>query len=166
MPILLSKLIPFRDYFYAAVAVAAVIFYNVHVHELEVGYAKQRVAAVEAADKAATDRTLRAAKDAIDAKEKQYTLQLSQVEDTYETQLKSADDQHNADLARVRQLTAASNRGAGSVLSGSGSSGAEAACGALCAAALGAGAELAAALRQDDAALTACYDERDKVTGK
>lgn len=87
MPALLLKLIPLRDWLYAGLVAAAVVWYNVHVHYLEVAYSAQRVAAVEQADKDATDRTLRAAKSAIDEKEKQYTLQLSQVEDTYENQI-------------------------------------------------------------------------------
>lgn len=163
---LFLKAVPFRDYLYAAAAIAAVAWYNVHVHNLEVAYgAKQKAAVVEAVDKASAEAQ-NAARKLAEAKEQQYTIQLSQVEESYENQLKSADAQHAADLSRVRQLTAQNNRNTDGVLHGAGGAETSGSCGALCVAALGAGASLADALRRDDDALTACYKDRDNLTGK
>lgn len=163
---ILSKLVPFRDYVYAALAIAAVTFYNVHVHDLEVAYGAKQKAAVEQAYAAASAQALSAAKKVADAKEAQYTIQLSQVEENYETALKSADAQHAADLARVRQLTAQGNSDANAVLHSTDGTGTGSDGGPSRAAALGAAVDLADALRRDDAQLTQCWHDRDALTGK
>lgn len=167
----LAKLVPFRDYAYAAAAIAAVAYYNIHVHELNVHYAAAQVAAVEKAENEASAKAFAAAKALADAKDKQYSIQLSQVEDTYETQLKAADDQHASDIVRLRQLAAQGSGNANPVLSGSSGSGASGSggdegAGGLGAVPAGLSLELADALRKDDAALSACYADRDSLTGK
>lgn len=168
MPFLaiLSK-IPLREYFYAAAAIAAVTYYNVHVHNLEVAYGAKQKAAVESAVTLASAQALSAAKKMADAKEAQYTLQLSQVEENYETQLKASDDQHSADLARLRSLEAASGGNTNSVLSGSGGAGSPGDSGGSSLVGLGyVSEELASALRDARADLSQCYAERDSLTGK
>jgi hypothetical protein len=162
----LSKLIPFRDYVYAAVAIAAVIWYNVHVHRLEVAYAAQQVAAIEAAVDTASRAAQDAARKIADEKEKAYAVQASQVEDTYEKQLQSADAQHARDLDRVRQLTAQVHSNGDALLPGAAGSASGTNGGPSRADALGIGAELADALRRDDAQLQQCWADRDALTGK
>ena len=168
---LFSKLIPFRDYAYAAAALAAIIFYNVHVHNLEVHYAAAKIAAVNAAYKKGSDEALAAAKKAIDDKDRQHAADLAQVEENYENLIKSNDAAHNADVSRLRQRAADSEQranallgsaGSGSAASGSGDQGA----GGLGTVPAGLALELVDALRQDDAALGKCYADRDSLTGK
>jgi len=157
MWMLVAKMIPFRDYAYAAAAIAAVVWYNVHVHNLEVGYAKQKTDAIYAA----VDAVQKAAKAKADEKEKQYQSAMQMVQESYNAQIADANTQHDADLERVRKLTAQIR--SGSVSSGSTGTQAGADAGAISVAALGVGAELADALRHDDASLQLCWDERDAV---
>ena len=157
---ILSKLIPVRDYFYAAAVVAAVVWYNIHVHNLEVGYAKQKTDAIVAA----VSQAQSAAKKIADQKEKQYAIARAQVEEQHAKDIQAADATHAADLERVRQLTAKIR--SGSVPSGPSGPGTGADAGAISAAALGSAAELADALRHDDASLQQCWGERDALTGK
>ena len=168
---ILSKLIPFRDYVYAAIAIAAIIFYNVHVHELNVRYAAHQMQAVEAADKDATDRILRAAKDALDAKDAAYKQALANQEVKHAQDIRSRDDAHAADIARLRQLANAGNRnGHAEVGSSTGTSTgtgqSSASAGSLGFVPAELGAELADALRTTRDQRDLCYAERDSLTGK
>jgi hypothetical protein len=162
----LLKMIPFRDYVYAALGIAAVLWYNVHTHNLEVAYGKKQVHAVELAVADASQKAQDAAKKLADEKERQYALQATQVEDTYEKQIKSADAQHTRDLERVRQLTAQVHSNTSPMLPSTGGTAPGPDVGPGRADALGAGAELADALRRDDAQLTQCWADRDSLTGK
>jgi hypothetical protein len=166
LPALLLKLVPFRDYAYAGAVVAAVLWYNVHVHELERAYAVKQVAAVEAAVTEESTKVTDAAKKILDAKQKEYAAKSAQTETQYATALKSADDRHASDLERVRELTAQIHRGPDAVLPGPAGPASGSDVGPTRAEALGIGAELADALRRDDAQLQACWDDRDALTGK
>ena len=169
------KLVPFRDYAYAAAFAALVIWYNVHVHNLEVAYAAQKVNAVTTAVAAATKKDLADAAAKIAALTKQHAQDVAQVEATYENQIKQNTADHTADLDRLRKL-AAKNRGSGNGNSAVGSptgsgqtvpaSGGDSSVGGLGSIPAGLGLELADALRADDAALTKCWADRDKLTGK
>jgi|HubBroStandDraft_4_1064222.scaffolds.fasta_scaffold156265_2 hypothetical protein len=168
---MLAKLIPFRDYAYAALAVAAIIFYNVHVHGLEVSYSAKRVDAVNAAYKKGSDEAVAAAKKQIADKDKEHANDLAQVEENYEKLIQANDAAHNADAARLRQRAADSEQRANTLLASAGSanstaSGGDQGSGGLGTVPAGLGLELADALRQDDAALTKCYADRDSLTGK
>lgn len=164
-------MIPFRDYVYAAAAIAAIVWYNVHVTNLEHAYAAKQLVAIEVADKAATDRTLRAAKDALDAKDAAYKTALAAQEKTHADDLKTRDDAHAADIARLRQLSAASHRnqdaGVGSSPGTSTGSGPVSdSAGSLGYVPAELGAQLADALRTTRDQRDLCYAERDSLTGK
>ena len=157
--------------FRAAIAIAAIVFYNAHVHNLEVHYAAAKVAAVNAAYKKSGDEAVAAANKRIESLNKQHGDDLAQVEENYENLIKSNDAAHNADVSRLRQRAADSEQranallgsaGSGSAASGSGNQGA----GGLGTVPAGLALELVAALRQDDAALGKCYADRDSLTGK
>jgi hypothetical protein len=168
---LFSKLIPFRDYAYAAAAIALVIYYNVHVHDLEVHYAAARVTAVEAAYKKGSDEAVAVAKKQIADKDKEHANDLAQVEENYEKLIQANDAAHNADAARLRQRAADSEQRANALLASAGSAssaagGGDQGSGGLGTVPAGLGLELADALRQDDAALNKCYADRDSLTGK
>lgn len=167
----LAKLVPLKDWLMAAAAVALVVFYNVHVHDLEVAYAAKQVDAVNAAYKRGSDEALRAAKKIADDKEAAYTAREAQTEENYENLIKSNDAAHLADISRLRQRAADSEQRANSLLGSAGGAGPAPGSGDQGLGGLGfvSGAlalELADALRQDDAALSTCYDERDSLTGK
>lgn len=154
----------------AAVAVL-VVFYNVHVDGLEKRYAAAKVAAVDAAYKKGSDAATAAAAADIALKNKQHSTELAAVKDTYENAIKQNDSAHAADAQRLRQLAAASDRRADGVLAGAAGAGAAAGSGSESVGGLGSvpaqlGLSLADALRQDDAALNACYAERNSLTGK
>ncbi len=167
----LLKLVPFRDYLYAAIAIAAVVFYNVHVTKLEHGYAAKATAAIELADKNATDRTLRAAKDALDAKDASYKQALAAQDVQHAQDIQARATAYAADIARLRQLAAASDRNSNA---GVGSpSGTSSGTGSVSGSAEGLGyvpaelgAELAGALRATRDQRDLCYAERDSLTGK
>jgi hypothetical protein len=164
----LIKLLPFRDYAYAAAAAAALVWYNVHVHNLEVAYGTKQVAATNAAYADASAKTLSAAKKLLDAKDAQHAQDLAKVEANYETQLKASANTHAADLQRLRQLAAnESSSDSNSVLAGSGGSGSSAGAGGSSLVGLGyVSAELASALHDARNDLRACYADRDSLTGK
>lgn len=168
---LLLKAVPYRDWLYAAIAIAAVIFYNVHVHGLEVAYAAKQTQAIEEAVDAATARALSAAKKTLDAKDKQYAQDLAEVKANYEKLIADGDAAHAADVARLRALADKGSGNTNPVLAGAGGTGTTGNGGTEGPGGLGKvpadlGLELVDALRQDDAALTQCYAERDSLTGK
>lgn len=169
---LFLKAVPFRDCVYAAAAIAAVVWYNVHVHNLEVGYSQKRVAAVNSAYADASAQALKAAKAAADAKDKQYAQIVAQVKASYEDQIARGNAAHDADIARLRQRAADSRSQHPDAVLGSaaGSSstvdGGDSGASRLGSVPASLGLELADALRKDDAALAACYADRDGLTGK
>jgi hypothetical protein len=151
--------------------IALVAFYNVHVHNLEVSYAASKVAAVDAAYKRGSDEARAAAAAEIESKEKEHSAAMAAVRGEYEDRIQQNDAAHAADAERLRQRAAASARRANGVLAGAGSSGPAPDGGAAGVGGLGSvpaqlGLALADALRQDDAALSACYAERDSLVGK
>jgi hypothetical protein len=167
----LLKLVPFRDYAYAALGIAAVVWYNVHVHGLEVGYAAKQVTAVNAAYADASAKALSAAKKLLDAKDAQHAQDVAQIQEKANEDAKNSAAAHAADLQRLRQLAAQGNRqpnavlpsaGGGSAPSGQGDTGAEGL--GLVPAELG--AELADALRTTRDQRDLCYADRDALTGK
>lgn len=162
----LLKLIPFRDYVYAAIAIAAVVFWVHHNHvEQRVG-AQREVAAVQAA----TAKVQAAAAATIKQKDSEYASNLAKVQTDHESQLTANADQHNADLQRLRS-SYQSHGGANTAVGSTGGAAPGPATGAQSTGGLGdvpAGLalELADALRHDDAELQACWNERDELTGK
>lgn len=161
------KLVPFRDYVYAAAAIAAIVFYNVHVHNLEVRYAAKQMAAVTTAVKTSSDKLIAAA--AIEkAKDAQaYAANLKQVNETYAKQTTADAATHAADLQRLRQLAAVGNSGGSGSLEGASGAGSPADPGRSSLIGLGyVSAELAAALHDARDDLGLCYAERDSLTGK
>lgn len=168
------KLVPFRDYAYAAAAIAAIAWYNVHVHNLEVAYAHKQVSAVTTAVAAATKKNEADAEAKIAALNTQHARDVAQVETKYEDQIKQNDADHATDLARLRQRAARSGSGNSNAVLGSAAGSGQAATegsgnpgidglgtvpGAL-------GLELVDALRADDAALNKCWVDRDDLVGK
>jgi hypothetical protein len=169
--IALLGMIPLKDWAIAAGVVALVIFYNVHVHDLEVSYSAQRAVAVNAAYKKGSDEAVAAAKKQIADKDKEHADYLAQVEENYEKLIQANDAAHNADAARLRQRAADSEQRANALLASAGAvssaaGGGDQGAGGLGTVPAGLGLELADALRQDDAALTKCYADRDSLTGK
>src|SRR5882757_7695356 len=119
MPALLLKLMPWRDWAYAAAALALVVYYNVHVHNLEVHYAAKQVAAVTKSVKIASDKLILDAKIKSDADAARYADNLKQVNETYAKHTQADAATHVADLQRLRQLaSAASNSGGNGSLEG------------------------------------------------
>jgi hypothetical protein len=172
---ILLKLIPFRDYAYGALALSAVIWYNVHVHNLEVVYAAQKVNAVTTAVAAATKQDELKAAAQIAALTKQHANDVAQVESKYESQIKQNTADHAADLSRLRQRAAQSGGSGNSnvVLDSAGGSGQTDAAAGGNQGTLGLGSvpgglslEIVDALRADDAALTKCWTDRDDLVGK
>lgn len=167
MPALLLKLVPFRDWLYAGIAVAAVIWFLHHDHvERQIG-----ATAVTTAVNAATQKTLIAAKAQLDAQDKQYAGNLAKVSATYETQLSTATAQHGADLQRLREYDAYRHSHPDTNVGGTGTAGSDTDGGAASAGDVGSNIEgaalgLADALRLDDAQLQLCWTERDSLTGK
>lgn len=168
MPAFLLKLMPFRDYAYAAVVIGLVIFYNVHVHNLEVKYAAAKIQAVtDAVNKASSD-LITAAQTREDKMAVDYAAALKQRDEQYAERIQADDAAHAADLQRLRKLADASRQGSGnSALGGAAGPGASADSGGSSLIGLGyVSAELAAALHDARDDLSACYAERDSLTGK
>jgi hypothetical protein len=166
MPALLLKLIPFRDYVYAALAIAALIF-GVHEYRaIEAKGAAHEIAAVQAA----SVKAQAAAKAANDKLTADYSAALVTVGENYAKAIQDNDTAHSADLKRLQQRAAGGDRADAAVGSASPAT-ATAGGGNQGAAGLGKvpadlALELADALRQDDAALQQCYADRDSLTGK
>ena len=167
MVAVLLKLVPFRDYVYAALAIGAVVFYNAHVHKLEAAAVAHEVAAVQAAGA----KVMAAANAQIASINQQHAADVAKVQATYEQQISAASAQHDADLRRLRVGAAGGQHGGGPVLGSSSSASSSAGGGDGGAVGLATvpgelALKLADALRQDDAALQACYTDRDNLTGK
>lgn len=168
------KLIPFRDYAYAAAAIAAIVWYNVHVHGLEVAYATKRVDAVTTAVAAATKKNQDDAAAKIAALTKQHSDDVAQVEAKYESQIQQNAVSNADDLERLRQRAAADRRGIpNKVLGGAPGAGqalpadsGDSSLGGLGNIPGALGYKLATALRADDAALLKCWNDRDDLVGK
>lgn len=162
----LLKLVPFRDYVYAALAAAAVVWFLHHDHvERDIGAAR-----VTAAVNAATAKANVAAQAQIDKLNAAHSDDVAQIEANYENVIRDDDAAHVADLQRLRNR-AAGNGNSGEVL-GSPEAGRQTSeAGAGSAGSLGSvPADLALtlvdALRADDAALDKCYADRDQLVGK
>jgi hypothetical protein len=172
MPALLLKLIPFRDYAYAALFVAAVVWYNVHVHNLNVAYAAKQETALTSAIAAANTKADAAAKTKLDKLTADYNAAIVTIGENYAKAMQSADAAHDADTKRLQLRAASASGGASNTGVGSAAAQASAAdAGTISARALGVvpaerALDLADALRADDAALVQCYADRDSLTGK
>lgn len=168
MMAILGKLVPFRGWIYAGAALALVIFYNVHVHNLEAHYAAAKVEAVNAAVTTASNELRAAAKVREDKMVADYATQLQQVNDDHAKQLQADAATHSADLQRLRQLAEAAGNGSGNgSLGGAAGSGSSANTGGSSLIGLGyVSEELAAALHDARDDLGACYAERGSLTGK
>src|SRR3984957_4528782 len=167
---MLAKLIPFRDYVYAAIAAAVLIWYNVHVTELEHHYAADKVAAVVSADAAATKKANDAADKVIAADRASYTASLQKAQEAFDANSKATAAANAADIARLRDITASYQK-ANALLSGALTASATGKPGPGSTESLGTvpaelGAELAGALRTTNDQLQLCYAERDSLTGK
>jgi|SRR5271165_830651 len=162
----LAKLIPFRDYFYAALAAAALVFWFHHDHVEQQKGAAHEVAAVQAA----TAKVTAAAVAANKLKDSEYASNLAKVQSGYEEELGLDAGQHDADLQRLRDADQ-NHRGANTAVGRAASPTARPATGAGSTGGLGdvpakLALELADALRHDDAELHACWADRDGLTGK
>src|SRR5882762_9140971 len=158
----LLKLLPFRDYVYAAIAIAAIVFYNVHVHNLEVRYAAKQVAAVKIAVQEASTTLIASAAKEMNIQAARYAANLKRMNETHAKQSQADDAAHAADLQRLRQLAAASNSGGSGSLEGAGGPSSSPDPGRSSLIGLGyVSAELAAALHDARNDLGSCYAERD-----
>jgi hypothetical protein len=119
--------------------------------------------ATELADvKLQSAAVLQKATDQIAALNTSYSTAVKAITETKDAQISQADAAHAADFARISVLNA--NRKTNPVLGGAPGAPAQPAGGPVGFDALG--AELADALRRDDASLIACYADRDALTGK
>ena len=170
MPAIFAKLLPFRDWAYAAVLVAAVIFYNVHVHNLIVKAERAQIAAVQAAsDKVRAEAHAQKLKDDAD-----YAAAKAATEKMYAENFAAAATADAADLLRLQRLVA-SYRDANRALQGAlgASDKPDPAAGASGPGGLGelprglrVSLGLAEALRADDNLLNECRADRDALSGK
>lgn len=168
MPAFLLKFMPWRDYAYAAAALALIVFYNVHVHNLEVQYAAAKVAAVKTAVQVASDKLIASAARAQKEMAARYADNLKQVNETYAEHTKATDATHAADLQRLRQLANTNSDGSGNG-SLEGASGADPSADSWRSSLIGLGyvsEELSSALHDARDDLGKCYAERDSLTGK
>lgn len=166
MPLALLKLIPFRDYLYAAIAALAVVWFLHHDHvERDIGRTQ-----VTQAVQVASDKLMLVKKAEFDKLTTDHANDVAKVEENYEKVIASNDAAHNTDLQRLRDK-AARDRSSRPVLGSAGSGSAPADAGSEGDSGLGEvsaalGQEVVDALRDDDALLLKCYDERDHLTGK
>ncbi len=162
----LLKLVPFRDYAYAALAAAAVIWFLHHDHvERGIGAAR-----VTAAVNVATAKANAAAQAQIDKLNATHAGDVAQIKVNYEKVIHDNSATHDADMQRLRDSTAR-NRNSGKVLDSAEAGSAPGQTGAGSSSSLGSvPADLAMtlvdALRADDAALDQCYADRDDLVGK
>lgn len=162
----LLKLIPFRDYVYAALALAAIVWFLHHDHvERDIGAAR-----VTAAVREATAKAEKAAQAKVDKLNAAHADDVAHIEDRYEKAIRANDAAHAADLQRLRDR-AASDARANKLLGGPASGAAAGEARASGPESLGSvpaelGLEIVDALRADDAALDKCWAERDSLTGK
>lgn len=167
MPALLLKLIPFRDYAYAAIAAAAVGFWFYHDHVEQ----QEGVSRITAALATATTKANAVAQATIDKYTTEYSTSTLAIEDAYEERIKANTSAHDADVQRLQQRASGSGnadqvlRGAASSSGSTGTAGAPSSVGLGSVSATEA-LKLVDALRADDSALAACYADRDSLTGK
>lgn len=162
MPFLaILKLLPAKDYVYGAIIAALLGWFGWYTyHERHVG-AQETVAAVQKASKKAEAT----AEKQVQKLTNEHAADVAAIEDKYEGMLSDADDAHNADLQRLHD--AERYRQANSAVARTLSAPAQAPSGTDSTKRLESiSAELADALRKDDAALEACYADRDSLTGK
>lgn len=157
----LAKLVPFRDYLYAVLAIAAVTYYNVHVHNLiKADEYRQEVAIQKESAK-----VLANAHKVMDDLSAQHASDTKIIQERADAQHKIDADLHSADLNRLRQLAAQSNRGP--ALGSAAGPTPPSDTGRSSLVGLGyVSAELAGSLRDARDDLGACYAERDSLTGK
>jgi hypothetical protein len=157
----LAKLVPFRDYLYAALAIAGVTYYNIHVHDLiKADEAKTALAIARE-----TSKVQAAAQKRIDALNSQHAAELAANKATYDASLKSNSVADATELQRLRDIAA---KGSGRPhVDSPGSPSAPADTGGSSLVRLGyVSEELAAGLRDARSDLAACYTDRDSLTGK
>lgn len=166
MPFLaLLRLIPSKDWLYIAAIVALLSSFTAYtIHERHVGAAHQLAAVARASAKAEA-----AAKQQIQDLTDQHSRDVTAITGAYNHAIQTASVERDSDLKRLRDFDA--YRKAHPALDGAGGSVTSDGAGGQSADGLGAvpaglAAELADALRQDDAALRACYADRDSLTGK
>lgn len=164
------KLIPFRDYAYAAVVVAALVWYNVHVHNLEVAYSAKQETALTNAIASANTKADAAATAKINKMTADYDAAIVKIGENYAKAMQSADAAHDADVKRL-QLRATSSGASNTGVDSTAVEASAADAGTISTRALGVvpaerALDLADALRADDAALVQCYADRDSLTGK
>jgi len=162
----LAKLVPFRDYVYAALVAAAIVFWFHHDAVEQKKGAAHEIAAVQAA----TAKVQAAAEAQIKQNDSEYASNLAKVTSGYEEELSLDAGQHDADLQRLRDADK-SHSGAHPAVGSAGPAHAGSATGTASTGGLGKvpaelALELADALRHDDAQLKACWAERDGLTGK
>ena len=159
--IALLKLLPFRDYLYAALAIAGVVYYNVHVHNLIKNDEQRQTAAIAIE----TAKVLTKARAQIDDLNTQHAAELAANKATYDATLKSNSDADAAELQRLRDI-AAKGGGSPHVDSATGTSTPTDSGGSSLVRLGYVSEELAAGLRDARADLTRCYADRDSLTGK
>jgi len=159
--LMLLKLIPAKDWLYIAIIVAIIGLFGWYtVHERRIG-AQHEIVAIQKASKKATDAANKRIQDLTD----QHAADVAVIEGNYESLLKDADTAHTSDLQRLRNADA--YRKANPMLGSSPGGSAQTNNGSDSFERLErVSSGLADALRQDDAALSACYAERDSLTGK
>lgn len=152
----LLKLIPGRDFFYGALIIGAALFawhcYDKYTDAVD-------FARTVKAESAALDKQ---AKQDIKDKDAAYIGAMKTIGDAYATALKNASVAHDSDAQRLREYAAYRATHPSMDASGGKEAPADGRPGSLSqlgAAALG----LADALRTDDAALVACYADRDEI---
>lgn len=166
MPAFLLKLVPFRDWLYAALAIALGIAWYVHnQHMITEGEQREQIAVVAASAKATA-----VAQKAIDKLTTAHVIEVANIEDNYEHIIQADDTASAADLQRLRER-AGSDSHPNQVLESASGDKSTPAAGASDSGSLGTvpaeqALSLADALRADDAALVKCYADRDSLTGK
>lgn len=162
----LIKLIPFRDYAYAALAILAVIWFVHHDHKVALAAVvhEQQTVAQE------TQKTLAAATATIARINSTYTAQTAVVEKTYAAALTASATQHDLDVQRLRDAARAEShsgtRAGSTAAAGPADNSGDQSSGQLGTVPAQLAQEQVDALRLDDAALVQCYAERDELTGK
>lgn len=163
----LLKLVPFRDYAYAALAAAAIAWFLHHDSVERAAGAAREVAAV----REATAKALAAEQATIDKLNADHAKDLTAVQVSYEQTINANNASHASDLQRLRNAARNSNGAAPVLDSAIGGSAAATEAGASSVNSLGSvpaniALQLVDALRADDAALDKCYADRDDLTGK
>lgn len=160
---LITKILPWRDWLYVGIIAAGVIFWIHHDHVEEAKGAAQITAAVRVANQKAE----KVAAAQVASLNTQHAADVAKVSTVYENALVVASSRHAADLQRLRDYANYRSSRPNAVLESAPGASTQAGARSQGSGRLGTtAAELADALRQDDAALTACYAERDSLTGK